>query len=660
MAVNEILLESFSNILKLLFDFYGSYKSDDLSGYELNEHTLRTNWLSGKSFPDTTNYSALRRFIKYKIDASGDKNDFSCAKEIEKRLPIEINDMPAYREAISGVQKDRPVEYILSVLDLIFSNRNTKTANGSASNTHGSTSTGQKKEKVSAHPMAEMEMMRNFIGASRHFVYDTVKDFEDFKFIFGDYHCYFYPSISSQKRSILSANLKIFPSEETGVCRATLVIDIGRDNEITSGRFEKVYEGFVVISKKVECVYCVLISHKVGEIALVSFRWPNLDGTLLRSRVAEVLTNTAGSEDNYPVVFRMFLSREEIDEQHYWLFSPHLKLNNSDIIIRKSDYEIIKNREKYKSFHRVFAILEHSIAVENSAVYIIKESLIIAQAEQLALSKSTIFELVTEMREKSLSAYNNKVGETVDDIVFNTLRDHGYYQFMRRKPDIKACVFDFDALTIGVNTSKATWEDIWEILGYTLEECHEHHQQFVNKMISQAEWKKITQDKFIKRQLHKSHIHEVSKRLQLLAGAKALFQYCYNKDVKIYIVSGSINNVIMEVFNNFDVPTLGIEMIEANGFLFDENDILYDIRGTKYEYSERAKFLKEVISQRKISPDQVLFVGNSKNDEYAYSTGVHTLCINPYKTDHNNSNIWHKAIERCEDLEILKSYIDQT
>ena len=48
--------------------------------------------------------------------------------------------------------------------------------------------------------------------------------------------------------------------------------------------------------------------------------------------------------------------------------------------------------------------------------------------------------------------------------------------------------------------------------------------------------------------------------------------------------------------------------------------------------------------------ENIYFIGNSDNDEWAYTTGCKTICINPDKTDGNNVKVWHKTIDKLENL----------
>ena len=49
-------------------------------------------------------------------------------------------------------------------------------------------------------------------------------------------------------------------------------------------------------------------------------------------------------------------------------------------------------------------------------------------------------------------------------------------------------------------------------------------------------------------------------------------------------------------------------------------------------------------------PEEIIFVGNGDNDEWAYKSGCKTICINPVNTDSKNRTIWHSEISSLESL----------
>lgn len=218
----------------------------------------------------------------------------------------------------------------------------------------------------------------------------------------------------------------------------------------------------------------------------------------------------------------------------------------------------------------------------------------------------------------------------------------------------RAVIFDFDGTLTSGKTTRTTWESIWCSLGYDVKCCQELHLRFSRNEITHPQWCKLTEECFRQRNLHRQNIDKIASRIHLLKGVKATFQELQKRDIKIYIVSGSIMSVIRSVLgSNYQY----IDGIKANQFRYNESGFLTEIIGTKYDFEGKANFISEVAAELKISPKDILFVGNSINDQFVYVSGARTLCINPKLTDITNRTIWNECILECRDLREILPYV---
>lgn len=218
----------------------------------------------------------------------------------------------------------------------------------------------------------------------------------------------------------------------------------------------------------------------------------------------------------------------------------------------------------------------------------------------------------------------------------------------------QAVVFDFDGTLTTNKINRTTWENIWIALGYSEKDCQELHKRFNQKEISHTEWCKITEEKFKERNLHKKCVENISSKIHLIKGVRNTFKKLSDDGIKIYIVSGSIDLIIKKVLGD---RAQYIEEIKANHFKFDSDGFLTEIVGTKYDFEGKAYFISQVSEELNISPKDILFVGNSINDRFAYRSGARTLCINPNLTDPSNNTVWHKYIQKCDNLEEILEYL---
>lgn len=218
----------------------------------------------------------------------------------------------------------------------------------------------------------------------------------------------------------------------------------------------------------------------------------------------------------------------------------------------------------------------------------------------------------------------------------------------------RAVIFDFDGTLTSGKTIRTTWESIWSSLDYDVKCCQELHLRFNRNEITHAEWCKLTEQCFRKRNLHREMVDKIASGIHLLKGVKATFQELQKRDIKIYIVSGSILSVIRSVLgSNYQY----IDGIKANQFRYNESGFLTEIIGTKYDFEGKASFISEVAAELKISTKDILFVGDSINDQFAYISGAKTLCINPKLTDITNRTIWNDCIPICRDLREILPYV---
>lgn len=215
-------------------------------------------------------------------------------------------------------------------------------------------------------------------------------------------------------------------------------------------------------------------------------------------------------------------------------------------------------------------------------------------------------------------------------------------------------VFDFDGTLTSAKTNRTTWESLWKNLDYDVKECQDLHLRYDRNEITHAEWCKLTEKKFCERNLHKNTVDDIASKIKLIKGVRKTFQELQKRDIKIYIVSGSILTVIRSVLGNLYQY---IDGIKANQFRFSQSGFLTEIIGTKYDFEGKAKFITEIAIELNVAPKDILFVGNSINDRFAYISGARTLCINPKLTDIANRVVWNHCLQTCEDLRDILKFI---
>lgn len=203
----------------------------------------------------------------------------------------------------------------------------------------------------------------------------------------------------------------------------------------------------------------------------------------------------------------------------------------------------------------------------------------------------------------------------------------------------KAVIFDFDGTLTIKERHVSTWQKIWEHLGYDLTICEDLHSRFSNGDISHEEWCEITTDYFVRKHLCKKDMLEIAQTISLLPGTIEVLQELDKYGIPVYICSGSIDIIIESVLGDL---ARYVKRIASNKFAYDASGKrLIAILGTKYDFKGKSDFIISVAEELKISTSDVVFVGNSNNDELAVHSGAKTVVINPKLTCGYNREIWH-------------------
>lgn len=227
-------------------------------------------------------------------------------------------------------------------------------------------------------------------------------------------------------------------------------------------------------------------------------------------------------------------------------------------------------------------------------------------------------------------------------------------QHLNTKKNAKIVVLDFDGTIVDAHALKTTWEKIWLALGYDVNCCKELHARFDRGEFSHQKWCDITAEYFKEKKLSFPLLKELSKDFKILPGFFETIKKLQNEGVKLFIVSGSIREIIVEILQ--DNANL-FESIDANKFVFDKDEILERIIGTEYDFEGKARRVEKISEEYGISTDEILFIGNSFNDAHVYKSGARTLCVNATHTNSHNQLYWHDSIDEMHNFEEILPYV---
>ena len=216
---------------------------------------------------------------------------------------------------------------------------------------------------------------------------------------------------------------------------------------------------------------------------------------------------------------------------------------------------------------------------------------------------------------------------------------------------MKTVIFDFDGT---LHLCPTAWKTIWQKLGYSTyadSEFTKFFMAFMEGEVSYKEWCDLTAKAFRKKSLKREMVEKVAKNTTLLPNVEKVFKRLKENGYEIFILSGSIKEVIEIALGD---ATKCVSGIMASEFSYDKKGLFKGVQGTSYDYAGKARFVKEYIERTHSTPEDVTFVGDGDNDEWVHTSGCNTICINPKKyTDHENRTKWHQVLVTEDFADIL-------
>lgn len=225
------------------------------------------------------------------------------------------------------------------------------------------------------------------------------------------------------------------------------------------------------------------------------------------------------------------------------------------------------------------------------------------------------------------------------------------------KNNHKILVFDFDGtLTL---RDENIWLKVWQRLNYSTAPdsyCAQLLQAFKQKQISFSKWCTLTTNAFRERNLSMEMLVEVARETQFLKNIDISLKNFHDNGFLIFI---STDNIKQVVYNALGDNMKYIQEVFAHEVTFDRKGIIEAILKNNLEIGNKAKTIETIIEKYNSTPEDIIFIGNSYNDEGVKSTGCTTICVNPKKTDANNKEHWSHNLGNFDDMLTINSFIEE-
>lgn len=152
----------------------------------------------------------------------------------------------------------------------------------------------------------------------------------------------------------------------------------------------------------------------------------------------------------------------------------------------------------------------------------------------------------------------------------------------------------------------------------------------------------------------KDAIIRIGEDTCLIPGIEDVFKTLSDAGVLIWIVSRSERQFIRAALGNL---ACYVEEIKANQFLFDSEGVVDGIRISPFDYEGKRRFVSRVAGDLGVSPQDIVFVGNSNNDASVRGSGAVTVCVSPTNTTGTDRSSWTHCCLCCDDLRDILSFI---
>lgn len=218
----------------------------------------------------------------------------------------------------------------------------------------------------------------------------------------------------------------------------------------------------------------------------------------------------------------------------------------------------------------------------------------------------------------------------------------------------KVVIFDFDGTLTKPNKYQSSWERTWAKID-KLDEDERLYNLFVSKRLTFNQWLEEILKVYKNNNVSISTFSDIADETDLMPNAENTIKKLYKDNIKIFILSGGIGNIIALKLKE---SLKYIEDIEAYFFEFDKKGIISNITMPKLDVEDKSNYVKYIKNKYNLSNEEIVFIGNDKNDEDIYKTGIKTICINPNKANYTDKKIWNHCILSSNDMKDIEEYIN--
>ena len=173
----------------------------------------------------------------------------------------------------------------------------------------------------------------------------------------------------------------------------------------------------------------------------------------------------------------------------------------------------------------------------------------------------------------------------------------------------KLVCFDVDGTLI--DNVKFSWKIFHEYFQVDQKRRENAKNDFLNGKISYLQWANHDIGLWKEKNAKKEDFLKAIEPLKLMEGAMETLQELKKNNLKLAVISGSLNIVLEKFIPNYNEI---FDDVFLSRIYFDENGNIVKVEATEFDMEKKAEALKQIAEREKISLKECVFVGDYLND----------------------------------------------
>ena len=176
-------------------------------------------------------------------------------------------------------------------------------------------------------------------------------------------------------------------------------------------------------------------------------------------------------------------------------------------------------------------------------------------------------------------------------------------------PKYKLVCFDVDGTLI--DNVRFSWKIFHDYFQVDQKRRENAKNDFLNGKISYLQWAEHDIGLWKEKNAKKEDFLKAIDHLELMEGAMETLQELKKNNLKLAVISGSLNIVLEKFIPNYNEL---FDDVFLSRIYFNKNGNIVKVEATEFDMAKKAEALKKIAEREKISLKECVFVGDYLND----------------------------------------------